>query len=207
MRGLFITLEGIEGSGKSTQIEMLYKRLKKDGFDVIITREPGGTPIGKEIRKLLLDPDNIMGAKAEFLLYAADRAQHVVELIKPALESGKVVLADRFIDSSIAYQGYGRGLDIDVVKTVNEWVIDGCWPDLTFVLDLDVEKGLERARGYSPDNQGDRLERELVTFHRRVRQAYHQLAEDRRFIMLDADRSREEIHREIYHKVKGCLIK
>lgn len=205
MAGLFITFEGIEGSGKSTQIDLLYKRLVKAGFSVVLTKEPGGTKIGQKIRQLLLDPSyKNMNSRTEILLYTADRAQDVVENIKPALEEGKIVLADRFVDSNIAYQGAGRGLNMDFVRSLNKWVIDSCWPDLTFILDLEVEKGLNRARGIS-GKQGDRLEQEVVEFHQRVREAYIEMSKEDRYILLDADKKKENLHREIFKIVEGLL--
>ena len=149
-KGCLITFEGGEGSGKSTQIELLYKKLNKIGYEVVLTREPGGTKIGKKIRELLLNSDNKnMDFKTEILLYAADRAQDIKENIKPALKAGKIVLADRYVDSTIIYQGYGRQLDVDRIRKINEWVIRNFWPDLTIILDIEVEKGLKRAREIS----------------------------------------------------------
>jgi dTMP kinase len=205
-KGLFITFEGVEGSGKSTQIALLYKKLIDFNYPVVITKEPGGTDIGREIRHILLNPDyKEMDAKAEILLYAADRSQDVSEIIKPALAEGKLVLSDRYVDSNIAYQGYGRGLDINFVNLINEWVIENCKPDLTFILDIDVEKGLDRARGILP---GDRLEQELIEFHQRVRDAYLKMAgETDRFIVLNAEKDQNLLHREILEIVKGIIKK
>lgn len=196
--GFFITFEGIEGSGKSTQINLLAEYLRKKGYDVLVSREPGGTALGEKIRQLLLDPQyDSMDYRTEILLYAADRAQHVKEKIKPALEQGKVVISDRFVDSNLAYQAAGRGLDYEMVYQINDWVIDSTWPDLTFVLDIDIKEGLKRARALSLDEAGDRLERELDDFHQRVRDAYLKMAEAERFALVDAGGTKEEVQQDI----------
>jgi len=196
--GFFITFEGIEGSGKTTQINLLADYLQKKGYDVLVSREPGGTALGKKIRQLLLDPQyDSMDYRTEILLYAADRAQHVKEKIKPALKQGKIVISDRFVDSNLAYQAAGRGLDYEMVYQINNWVIDSTWPDLTFVLDIDIKEGLKRARELSLDSAGDRLEREVDDFHQRVRDAYLKMAESERFVLVDAGGSREEVQEEI----------
>jgi dTMP kinase len=207
MKGFFISFEGIEGSGKTTQMKLLAKSLKQMDYDVLSTKEPGGTRLGEKIRNLLLDPDNIeMDARTEILLYAADRAQDVVENIKPTLEKGGIVMADRYIDSNIAYQGYGRKLDMEMVKRINRWVIRNIWPDLTLVLDMDVKEGLERAKDLDPDKKGDRLEQEIITFHEQVREAYLQMAEDNdRFVVINAERKPHEIHQEVLKIVREGL--
>lgn len=205
--GFFITFEGIEGSGKSTQIQLLKEYLEEKGLDVLLTREPGGTKIGRKIRRLLLDPENEnMDYKTEILLYAADRAQHVKEMIKPALAEGKVVISDRFIDSNLAYQAVGRGLDYDRVYQINSWVIDSCWPDLTFILDIDIKEGLKRARSLSEDQIGDRLEREVDSFHQRVRRAYLEMADQQRFALVNAGRGKDEVQKEIQNIISGRLL-
>lgn len=205
--GFFITFEGIEGSGKSTQIQLLKEYLEEKGLDVLLTREPGGTKIGRKIRRLLLDPENEnMDYKTEILLYAADRAQHVKEMIKPALAEGKVVISDRFIDSNLAYQAVGRGLDYDRVYQINSWVIDSCWPDLTFILDIDIKEGLKRARALSEDQIGDRLEREVDSFHQRVRKAYLEMADQQRFALINAGRGKDEVQKEIQNIISGRLL-
>jgi len=208
MSGFFITFEGIEGSGKSTQMKLLTKHLREMNYDVVFTKEPGGTKIGEKIRQILLDPiHHKMNDRTEILLYAADRAQHVVETIVPALESGKIVISDRYIDSNIAYQGYGRGLDMKMVRNVNEWVIRDYWPDLTILLDLDVKLGLKRARDLTPDKSGDRLERELIEFHERVRNAYLKMAEENeRYRVIDASREPEDIFQDVLKVIKGELL-
>ena len=196
--GFFITFEGIEGSGKTTQINLLADYLRNQGHKVIVSREPGGTELGKKIRKLLLDPryDN-MDYRTEILLYAADRAQHVKEKIKPALQEGKIVISDRFVDSNLAYQAAGRGLDYDMVYQINDWVINSCWPDLTFILDIDIKEGLKRARSLSKDSTGDRLEREVDEFHQRVRNAYLKMAQKTRFALVDAGKEITEVQKDI----------
>lgn len=208
MSGFFISLEGIEGSGKSTQIKLLKEKLNELDYDVLFTKEPGGTEIGKKIRKILLDPiHHKMDDRAEILLYAADRAQHVVETIIPALKENKVVITDRYIDSNIAYQGYGRQLDMKMVKMINEWVIRNVWPNLTILLDINVKDGLKRARDLTPDKTGDRLERELVDFHKRVKKGYLKMAENEdRFKIIDAGRDPNEVNNDILETIKEELL-
>ncbi len=195
-RGYFITFEGPDGSGKSTQAEILAERCRRAGFKVVQTREPGGSAISEEIRKLLLDPSNReMCYEAEALLYAAARAQHVKELIRPAVERGEIVICDRFMDSSIAYQGYGRGLGDDVRK-INEFAVGGMSPDLTFFFDIDPAGGLARARSHSAP---DRLEQETIDFHKRVYEGYLALAGiyPERFVRIDASAGIAEIAEQV----------
>ena len=174
MRGIFITLEGPEGSGKSTQARKLAIYLEKKELRTIITQEPGGTKIGRKLRKLLLSPESKeMGTLTELLLYLSVRAQHVEEVIKPSLSEGKIVICDRFLDATVAYQGYGRGLDIGLVNELNHLVTRGLKPDLTILLDIEVPQGIRRARG---DKKGDRIEQEKTAFHQRVREGYLKLA-------------------------------
>ncbi|MFO7815690.1 MAG: dTMP kinase [Halanaerobiales bacterium] len=208
MAGFFITFEGIEGSGKSTQIKLLTDKLKELDYKVVFTKEPGGTEIGEKIRNILLDPiHHRMDDRAEILLYAADRAQHVVETIIPAVEEDKIVISDRYIDSNIAYQGHGRELDMEMVRKINEWVIRNYWPDLTILLDLDVKKGLRRARDLTPDKTGDRLEREVIDFHENVRKGYLKMAEKYdRFKVIDASRDSEIVHQDILRVIKEELL-
>src|SRR6056297_1487578 len=208
MSGFFISLEGIEGSGKSTQIKLLKDKLIELDYDVLFTKEPGGTEIGKKIRKILLDPiHHKMDDRAEILLYAADRAQHVVETIIPALKEDKIVITDRYIDSNIAYQGYGRQLDMKMVKMINEWVIRNVWPNLTILLDINVKDGLKRARDLTPDKTGDRLERELVDFHKRVKKGYLKMAENEdRFKIIDAGRDPNKVNKDIVRIIKEELL-
>ena len=199
-KGYFISFEGGEGTGKSTQIKLLYKSLVNKGYDVLLTKEPGGTKIGHKIRELLLNPSHeTMDARTEILLYAADRVQDLKENIKPALKAGKIVLADRYVDSNLIYQGYGRELGIKWIKKINEWVIKEYWPDLTILLDLEVKKGLKRAREVS---EGDRLEQEVIEFHQRIRNGYLKMAENEsRFEVFNADCSPEKLQARILETV------
>ena len=185
--GVLIAFEGGEGSGKSTQIEQLAGALRGAGVAVRVTREPGATSVGAAIRELVLHTDEIIAPRAEALLFAADRADHVAKVIRPALDAGEVVLTDRFVDSSLAYQGAGRDLTMDEVKRISRWATSGVTADLTVLLDLPAADGLARARGRS---EADRLERESIDFHERVRQAYRSLADSapRRYLVLDARR-------------------
>ena len=185
-RGLFITVEGADGSGKSTQIEFICEYLERKNIDYIFTREPGETPISEKIRAIILDKDNSeMDPVAEALLYAASRAQHVNQLIGPALERGKVVICDRFVDSSIAYQGYGRGLG-ELVSVINSYAIGKYMPDITFLFELPVEVGLERLKGSK-----DRMESQEFEFHKAVSEGYEEIKKNykSRIIPIDAERS------------------
>lgn len=195
---MFITFEGPEGSGKSSQIILLTQFLQKKGFEVLATREPGGTRIGDQVRHTLHDVANTeMVAEAEFLLYSASRAQLVRQRILPALKAGSIVICDRYADSTIAYQGYGRGLDLDAVLAVTRFATGGLTPDLTFLLDIDVERGL--ARRVEGADEMNRLDLEEVAFHQRVRQGYHQLAahDPQRWVTVDADRDPESIQADL----------
>ncbi|MFN2254206.1 MAG: dTMP kinase [Candidatus Promineifilaceae bacterium] len=195
---MFITLEGPEGSGKSTQALMLAQFLSDNGFSVVTTREPGGTSIGHQIRGVLHDVANEeMESETEFLLYSASRAQLVREVIRPALLESKVVLCDRYADSSIAYQGYGRGLDLETLLAVTEFATGGLVPDLTLLLDIDVEQGLSRR--IDGDEEMNRLDLQEIAFHQRVREGYHQLAAagPERWVLVDAGRRPEEIQRDL----------
>lgn len=203
MRGRFITFEGVEGCGKTTQIGLLRTYFESRGRLVDVTREPGGTPIGEAIRGLLLDPDHTaMGPAAELLLYAAARAQHVHQRIRPALEAGTVVLCDRYADSTLAYQGSGRGLPFETLARLHDLATDGLWPDLTFVIDLPAEEGLRRARGRG---RSDRLEQESISFHERVRQGFLRLAEQApaRIKIIDGTQSVEEVATAIRRHVEA----
>lgn len=201
-KGLFISIEGPDGSGKSTQISLLRKYFEERGTDVVLTREPGGTPISEKIREIILDKNNKeMDAMTEALLYASSRAQHVAEVIKPALEAGKIVICDRFIDSSIAYQGYGRGLG-DCVRVINEYAVRGCMPDVTFLLEMDPKIGKERI---SADDQ-DRLEQEKLEFHKKVFDGYMEIEKKfDRIIGIDAARSIEEISADIIKHIEAVM--
>lgn len=187
----FITFEGVEGSGKSTQIRALQHHLESRGCKVVATREPGGCPIADAIRAILLDPTNqLLVARAELLLYAAARAQHVEQVIRPALAAGAIVLCDRFADATSAYQGGGRGLDASLVAQLNAIATAGLYPDLTLLLDFPVELGLARARYRNQHHallQEGRFELEELAFHQRVRTAYQELADrESRFRTIDA---------------------
>jgi len=194
MRGKFISFEGIEGTGKSTQAKLLQQSLLGLGYEVILTEEPGGTLISLRIREILLSVDHTnMKPLTELLLYNAARAQHIEEVILPALNRGAVVITDRFTDSTFAYQGYGRGIDLDLLESIDKIATNGLRPDMTMLLDLDVETGLKRNRRI---NKTDRLELEDVEFHERVRKGYHELAakEPERIKMLDASVGIEELN-------------
>ena len=202
-RGFFITFEGGDGSGKSTQISILKESLIEKGYDVILTREPGGTDISEKIRELILDPENgEMEDITEAYLYAAARAQLVRQLIKPALEEGKVVICDRFVDSSIAYQGFGRGLG-DAVGVINTYAVDDCMPDLTILLKLDPERGSSRIAG----REHDRIEQASDEFHRKVYEGYLELEKNypERIFGVDASGTIEEIAEEIKRRVRGVI--
>ena len=205
-RGLFITFEGTDGVGKTTQIQRLAVDLRGANYDVCLTREPGGTPISEQIRDMLLNPDHSeMAATTELLLYTASRAQHVSEVIKPALESGKIVISSRFADAMVVYQGYGRGLDLERINHLNQIATDGVTPDVTFVLDLPVEIGLQRVQ----KSRGglDRLERENIEFHRRLREGYQTLAkqEPQRIKIIDAQVNPEQVYAQIQAVIQPFL--
>ena len=201
-KGIFISIEGPDGSGKSTQISILKEYFSARGKEVLLTREPGGTAIGEKIREIILDRNNSeMVSMTEALLYAASRAQHVAQVIRPALQAGKIVICDRFVDSSIAYQGYGRKLG-ESVRTINEYAMDGCLPDLTFLLKLDPKVGKGRIRF----EEQDRLEQEKLDFHQRVYEGYAELeASTERMIGIDAERGIEEISRDIISEMERYL--
>jgi len=195
---MFVTLEGPEGSGKSTQLPSLAAYLEEAGYSVVITREPGGTAIGDQVRDCLHDVNNTeMEPPTEFLLYSASRAQLVREVIRPALAEGKVVLCDRYADSSIAYQGYGRDLDLGDLRTITEFATGGLKPDLTFLLDIDVKEGLSRR--ISGAEEMNRLDLEAIAFHERVREGYHELAalDPQRWVLIDAAQSPQKIQQEL----------
>ena len=194
MKGKFISFEGIEGTGKSTQAKLLQQSLLGLGYEVILTEEPGGTLISLRVREILLSVDHTnMKPLTELLLYNAARAQHIEEVILPALNRGAVVITDRFTDSTFAYQGYGRGIDPDLLESIDRIATNGLRPDMTMLLDLDVETGLKRNRRI---NKTDRLELEDVEFHERVRKGYHELAakEPERIKVLDASVGIEELN-------------
>ena len=184
--GTFVTLEGPEGAGKTTQVKLLSKQLDIAGVAHVVTRDPGGTPLGKQIRRILLNPENPVQPNAELLLYQADRAQHVAELIMPALQEGKLVICDRYIDSTLAYQGYGRGIDFAIIEELNQIATGGLMPELTILFDIESSEGLARLH---PGGH-DRLEREALEFHLKVRHGYLELAkkDPERWRILDASK-------------------
>jgi dTMP kinase len=204
-RGVFITLEGGDGSGKTTQAELLREWLSGEGRTVLRTREPGGTEVGVEIREIVLHHRGDISPRAEALLYAADRAHHVATVVRPALERGEVVIQDRYIDSSVAYQGVGRVLDPEAVRGLSEWATEGLAPDLTILLDLDADAA--RGRLDEARTRYDRLESEASEFHDRVRAAYLALAEAEpgRFLVVDAARPVDEIAGDIRGRVAHLL--
>ena len=197
MKGALLTVEGVEGAGKTTQAARLVETLRAAGLEVVPTREPGGTSLGRDIRRMLLDATGEAPApETELLLYLADRAEHVRRVVEPAVERGAIVVADRFSDSTIAYQVHGRGLALETVRTIDEFARGGTAPLATFVLDLDAEQGLARARQVGP---ADRLESETIGFHRRVREGFRTIAAASRgrVGLLDASRPVDELAREI----------
>jgi dTMP kinase len=208
MTGLFITFEGGEGCGKSTQIAALKARLEAIGKTVVQTREPGGTALGESIRSLLQHDDagQGMSPEAELLLFAASRAQHVRELIAPAIAQGQIVLSDRFLDSTTVYQGVARAIDSKKVETINQFAIGDTKPDLTILIDLPPEIGLARVHARS-DGQLDRMENEAIEFFQAVRQGYLDLAksEPKRFLVLDGSQTVEELETQIWQRVGATL--
>ncbi len=204
-KGLFITLEGCEGSGKTTAAKTVIRKLAEDGFDVLYTREPGGIDIAEQIRRVILDINNTaMDERTEALLFAASRRQHLVEKVIPALKEGKLVICDRFIDSSLAYQGYARGIGMDNVMKINEFAIDGYMPDLTVYFAIDPQLGLQRLNGRDEIN---RLDVEKLNFHNRVREGYEKLMEmyPERIRSVDASLNRDELADECYRLISGWL--
>jgi dTMP kinase len=210
--GKFVTFEGGEGSGKTTQIKLAADWLRERGIPVLATAEPGGTPLGRKIREILLNRGSwTIGAEAELLLFAAARAQHVRETILPALEAGQWVLCDRFADATLAYQGFGRGLDVEFIRTLNDFSTCSLKPDLTLLFDLPVEAGLERAKkrtaGIRPEAAEDRFEREERTFHGRIREGYLSLAaeEPERFRIINGAADVETVRREVCRHLTALL--
>jgi dTMP kinase len=204
-KGFFISFEGIEGTGKTTQARLLSGRLSDEGRDVIMTFEPGGTVIGSKIREILLLPDHgEMSAITELLLYNADRAQHLTEKIIPAVNEGKIVVTDRFSDATVAYQGYARGIDRALIMSLDRLATGSLRPDLTILFDLDVEAGLARNRSA---NKTDRLELEDISFHRRVREGYLDIAKAHpdRICIVDAALPAAEVHARVWKIVKERL--
>jgi len=210
---MFITLEGIEGSGKTTQIGHIFEFLKSKGYECVLTREPGGTKIGKKIRAILLDPENKdMDPLAELLLYTADRAQHIKELITPSLSAGKTVLCDRYFDATVVYQGFARGLDIALINSLHKLALNDLKPDITLLLDLPPEIGLSRA--WKQINNGTRtsdetrFEKEKLSFHKKVRAGYLELArlEPGRFQIIDASKNENQVKQQISNALTTKLL-
>jgi len=204
MRGIFISFEGSEGSGKSTQARLLSDWLRTQGISTILTREPGGTPIGERIREVLLSPDHReMDPITELFLYLASRRQHIKELIEPSLKEGKIVITDRFSDSTMAYQGYGRGLDLSLIESLNRTATGGLSPDLTIVLDVDVREGLSRNLGI----KSDRLEIEDIEFHEKVRRGFIEISkkEPKRVFIVETKNGIKKTHDEILAIVREWI--
>ncbi|WP_080871838.1 dTMP kinase [Oceanobacillus timonensis] len=208
-KGLFITFEGGDGAGKTTILNQIYEELTARGIEVIKTREPGGIRISEKIRDIIHNPLHLeMEERTEALLYAAARRQHLVEKVFPALEAGKVVLCDRFVDSSLVYQGYARGIGIDEVYAINKFVIQNCMPDVTLYFDITPRKGLERIAA-NADREKNRLDLETVEFHEKVYQGY-QLIRSRfpeRFQTVDAERSLEAVYQDVFKRITALLNK
>lgn len=194
MQGLFITFEGPDGCGKTTQMKLLAEYFKKKGKEVVLTREPGGKGLGEKVREILLNYDGEVSDRCESFLFLADRAQNIDIIVNPAVKEGKIVLCDRHIDSTVAYQGYGRGLNIDRINMLNNLATNEKKPDLTLVFDVDVETSMKRV-----GKEKDRMESAGIDFHNRVRKGYLELAkqEPKRIKVLDATKSIEEIHKDV----------
>lgn len=197
-KGLFITFEGADGCGKTTQMKLLAEYLQKQGHDVVLTREPGGKGLGEKVREILLNYDGEVSDRCESFLFLADRAQNIDIIVNPAVEAGKIVLCDRHTDSTVAYQGYGRGLDLDRINLLNNIAVNGRKPDLTFVFDIDTETSMKRV-----GKEKDRMESAGLEFHNRVREGYLKIAqqESERIKVIDASKSIEEIHKEVLNKI------
>ena len=206
---MFITLEGPEGSGKTTAVEAAVKKLQEMGYEIVRTREPGGTPIAEQIRNVILDKANTsMDPRTEALLYAASRRQHLVEKVWPAIKEGKIVICDRYLDSSLAYQGGARGLGIDNVLNVNLFATENTWPDLTLLFDIKPEEGLKRIAA-NASREVNRLDLEKIEFHQKVRESFLYLAKKypERFIIIDASKSREEVAKDTLDAILSRLCK
>ena len=200
---LFITLEGPEGSGKTSAIKIVKERLESLGYQIEMTREPGGTYISEQIREVILDKRNtLMDPRTEALLYAASRRQHLVEKIWPSLKEGKIVFCDRYLDSSLAYQGYARGLGIDEILKVNDYAPEGTFPDITLLFDIDPELGLERINK-NKDREVNRLDVEKLSFHKKVREGYLLLSKKfpERYIIVDASKPLEEVANQVFEEI------
>jgi dTMP kinase len=211
--GLFLSMEGPDGAGKTTQARLLKERLEKLGLKVLLTREPGGTPIGEEIRKLLLNPDfREMTVTCEVLLYSAARAQLISQCIYPALMKGYIVISDRYLDSNLVYQGLAGGEKPEMIEAINMWAAGRLLPEVTFLLDIDVETSLLRLQGKEPEApgwRGDRVEQKELSYHRKVRQGFLNLAsrEPQRFFVIQAGDRPEAVHEQIWRKTQELLHK
>lgn len=206
---MFITLEGPEGSGKTTAVEFAVKKLEEMGYQIVRTREPGGTPIAEQIRNVILDKQNTaMDPRTEALLYAASRRQHLVEKVWPAIKEGKIVVCDRYLDSSLAYQGGARGLGIDEVLNVNLFATENTWPDLTLLFDIKPEIGLQRISA-NANREVNRLDLEKIDFHNKVRDSFLLLAKryPERFIIIDASKDREQVAKDTLEAILSRLCK
>ena len=206
---MFITLEGPEGSGKTTAVEAAVKKLEEMGYQIVRTREPGGTPIAEQIRNVILDKGNTaMDGRTEALLYAASRRQHLVEKVWPALKEGKIVICDRYLDSSLAYQGGARGLGVDNVLNINLFATENTWPDLTLLFDLKPEIGLARINA-NADREVNRLDLEKLDFHNKVRDSFLELAKrfPERFVIIDASKSKEEVAQATMEAILSRICK
>ena len=201
-RGLFITCEGADGCGKRTQLMLLAKGLMAKGYDVIVTREPGAKGLGEKIREILLNYDGEVSSKCQTFLFLADRAQHMDVIVRPAVEKGKIVLCDRHTDSTVAYQGYGRGIDIERINALNNIATGGDKPDLTFVFDIDADTSMQRV-----GSEKDRMESAGVEFFNRVRHGYLEIAhnEPQRVKVIDASKSIEEIHKDVVNLFRKVI--
>jgi len=210
LRGKFITFEGIDGSGKSTQLRLIAGDLRVRGFNVLTTLQPGGTPLGRRLREAFLETEENVHPMAELLLFAADRAQHVNFLIKPALAEGRIVISDRYADATDAYQGAGRGFDEKIISQVIKLATDGLKPDLTLFFDIPIEKAILRTNSRTDDETiKNRMDKETTEFYNRVRNAYLKIAEKdpKRFRVIDANGSIEEVHAKVLQIVNKFLEK
>jgi len=206
---MFITIEGPEGSGKTTAVDTAVKELEKMGYQIVCTREPGGTPIAEQIRNVILDKNNTaMDQRTEALLYAASRRQHLVEKVWPALKEGKIVICDRYLDSSLAYQGGARGLGVDNILQVNNFATEGTFPDLTLLFDIKPEIGLARIAANS-NREVNRLDLEKIDFHNKVRNTFLELAKryPERYVVIDASQSREEVAKKTLEVMLSRICK
>lgn len=207
--GVFITVEGGEGCGKSTVLNIVVNRLKSEGYDVVVTREPGGIDISEQIRNVILDVKNVkMDKITEALLYVAARRQHVVEKLEPLLHEGKIVISDRFVDSNLVYQGYARGVGIDTIWEMNKFALGSCIPELTVLFDLDPVIGQQRINA-NKNREVNRLDNEKIEFHNKIREGYLEVAKkySDRIKVVDANRTIEEVSEDVYNLIKNKICK